>query len=439
MPWPTAWPRAAIAAGVLFASAAWSGPAAADCSFGRGLACAIPISWCLPALAANDNRASFITCLKKVANDFCLPCVAGLDPQDASLTDPNNFNKGVGASAHFLTIARTLASRAVAPNGDGRLELAYVGSDGVVRHFWQDGGAGWLGPAAFPGSSRALGFATVVQAGDGPLEVYAVTPDGGVARVRQLAPNVNWGGWQSLGGTMKDVVVAALRADSSRALVGIGRDRQLYYAVDPNLNDWRPLGGAWQGIPALGVNADGRLEVFAVTPTGILQHRWELSPGQWSSWADLGAGVRGDPVAIRALDGTLVVAVTTTSGGLRIFQQAAPNVGWKPATTLVGTHSGRPTIVMNGDGALEVFVTGVTDRAVYHARQTIPGGAFGPWRSLGGTVLASPAAALNSDGTMTVFAIGQDHGIWGTRRSDAGDGPWRAWARIGGASMTERF
>ena len=49
------------------------------------------------------------------------------------------------------------------------------------------------------------------------------------------------------------------------------------------------LGGSWKGTPAVGRNADGRLEVFVEGRTdGRLWHNWQLVPnGTWYGWVTL--------------------------------------------------------------------------------------------------------------------------------------------------------
>jgi hypothetical protein len=423
--------------GILTLLAFVAGAAHADCSFGHSLACAIPISWCLPALAANDNRSSFDQCVQKLTNGYCTACVTGtgLDPR----SQPGTAG-GISGSGSFLSVARTLAARTIGPNQDGHLEVVYAGIDGKASHMWQSG-QGWSPePANFPGSPVVQSFATVVQRGDGPLDVFAVSENGRAGHVQQIAPNVNWGDWQTLGGSFKGAIVATLRANSNVVLTGVGSEGQILYSADNTLGSWKSLGGNFAGIPAVGVNADGRLEIFAVDPEGMIRHNWELSVGgAWSGWVDVEKGNRPDPVMIRNLDGTLCVFVTTSTGALRIIQQAAPNVGWKPSQTLVGTHSGHPAVAMNSDGTLDVFVTGTADQAVYHAKQTVIAGSFGTWSLIGGRLLSSPAVALSGDGTIDVFGVGQDHAIWYTRPQSGNADGWLPWTRIGGTARADSF
>lgn len=58
---------------------------------------------------------------------------------------------------------------------------------------------------------------------------------------------------------------------------------------------WQPAGilgcCVAQGTVAVEMNADGRLELFAVNPSGSMVHIWQISAGSgWSGFGPLGAG-----------------------------------------------------------------------------------------------------------------------------------------------------
>ena len=410
--------------------------AGADCSFEHNLACVWSESTCWPALA--DSREAFGECVNKASKGYCDACIGYADPRDDTGV-PTGIGDEGGSAEPFSFVRNTLAARAVAPNLDGRLEVATVDRNGVLFHIWQANG-GWSQPAVFPGSPQAAGPATIVQRGIGPLDVFDVAPNGTVGHVRQLAPNVNWGNWTSLGGVMQGSVAATLQTLGTTILVAIGRDSRIYYARDPNLQSWISLGGTGRGSPAVTVNRDGRLEIFAADQAGVLRHIWELSPGgAWSQWAVLGNGVQGDPVAIGNSDGRIAVFVTTATGGLRMYEQAEPNSGWAAPFAFPGVHSGRPAVILDEDKKLEVFVVGVNDRAVYSATQSKPGAAFGSWTSLGGTVLSSPEVSRASDKTLQLFGVGLDHSIWVDQKDKSGGKKWSGWQRLSGQVNEAEF
>ncbi len=117
-------------------------------------------------------------------------------------------------------------------------------------------------------------------------------------------------------------------------------------------NGWAALGGDLSGgTPVVGVNADGRLEVFAEAPgaSGVeLDHIWQTTAGDgWDAWASLGAPPAqflGAPAVARNADGRLEAFVRVglmSAGSLWHIWQTAPNGGWSDWDNLggpVGAH-----------------------------------------------------------------------------------------------------
>jgi len=104
------------------------------------------------------------------------------------------------------------------------------------------------------------------------LEVFAVGLNGNTAdlvHIWQPAPNSGpWSGWASLGGNLKLVA------------------------------------------PAVGRNAEGRMEVFACTQDNALWHIWQTAPNNsWSNWERLGGVVLGAPVVAENADGRMEVFI----------------------------------------------------------------------------------------------------------------------------------
>jgi hypothetical protein len=100
---------------------------------------------------------------------------------------------------------------------------------------------------------------------------------------------------------------------------------------------WESLGGN-VAQPVVGSNADGRLEVFGIGADGALWHIWQWRPGgDWSEWASFGGSFdpAGDTGLIRPAvgtnaDGRLEVFLRGPDGRLWHTWQLAPNDGWSP-------------------------------------------------------------------------------------------------------------
>lgn len=154
---------------------------------------------------------------------------------------------------------------------------------------------------------------------------------------------------------------------------------------------WSSLGrpGSYSlGLPARGINLDGRQELFTIGSNGEVWHAWQTTPsGLWSGWIDFSG--------------------TGTSYCV--------------------------TVASNADGRMELFALWY-DLAVWHTRQGLPNSPFGSWQTFGwpqNTVsLTCPQVGRNADGRLEVFSIGSDGNLW-TMPQAAPSGGWASWAYLG--------
>lgn len=146
---------------------------------------------------------------------------------------------------------------AIAANSEGRLELFTLGEDGVLWHLWQTtpngGWSNWTSHETPPGTNFILGGGPAVAASaDGRLELFVPGADQQLWHIWQTSPSGGWSQWYSHG-------------------------RPPPAADFPNVGVW--------GTPALALNAQGRLELFAVGTNGSLSQIWQTAPSQgWSDW-----------------------------------------------------------------------------------------------------------------------------------------------------------
>ena len=195
--------------------------------------------------------------------------------------------------------------------------------------------------------------------------------------------------------------------------------------------------------PSVGVNVDGRLEVFVGGGDGNVWHIWQTTAGgAWSNWTSLGSPYHSSgqlippvsPIVSVNLDGRLEVFVCdsklwhiwqTTAGGAWsnwTSLDAPPNIGLSTQVAARGNH----------DGRLEVFAIGRDDGNTWHIWQNTPGGAWSDWASLGAPPnynLAQDPIQLvveaNSDGRLEVFVV--DDFLWHVWQNTPG-GAWSDWA-----------
>ena len=189
---------------------------------------------------------------------------------------------------------------------------------------------------------------------DGRLEVFAIGADGALWHIWQWRPGGDWSEWASFGGSFD------------------------------------PAGDTGLIRPAVGTNADGRLEVFLRSPDGRLWHTWQLAPNDgWSALEPFPftGGLQSAPAVVSNADGRLEVFMVGDLGGLWHIWQLAPNDGWSPLTSLlgpvgVGGLAGLLTAGRNEDGRLEVFAT-AEDTILWHIWQTVPNNGWDRWYPFG--------------------------------------------------------
>jgi len=102
--------------------------------------------------------------------------------------------------------------------------------------------------------------------------------------------------------------------------------------------------------------------------------------------------------------------------------------GWQP---LGGGLTSDPTVAVNDDGTLEVFVKG-TDNALHHIWQTSPGGSWSGWQPLGGGLTSNIAVAKNAHHGLEAFVKGTDNALYHNLQSQQ-HGTWSGWQPLGGS------
>jgi hypothetical protein len=300
-------------------------------------------------------------------------------------------------TAH-VNLGGALTSNPVAvANADGRLEVFVKGSDNVIYHRWQltPGSSSWSGFVGITGGPTAGGDPAVARNNDGRLQVFYRGGDNLLYTVAQSsAGSSTWSFITNLAGTL--------------------------------ISD-----------PTVVLNADGRMEVFAVLTDNGISHIWQTSAGSinWSNWFGLGGFTNSlKPDGARNTDGFLQVffrdAGTT---GLSFFRQS-PSFpgGWSPSTSLGGGLVSAPTVGINSDGRLEIFIRG-TDNQLHHIWQTAPSSStWSAWTPLGGGLTSGAAPAQNANGRVAVIVRGLDNALYYNVQTAAGSSSWTGFFPIGG-------
>jgi hypothetical protein len=288
----------------------------------------------------------------------------------------------------------------------------------------------------------------------GSVQSHTITP-GPLSHKSQTSPGSNaWSSWGSLGGTIRSSsdVSLAMNSDGRLQAFVVGTNNALYYRTQssPNSNtwssSWTSLGGGIKAdsSPAVAINNDGRLQVFAVGTNNQLYYKTQSSPNSntWSSaWTSLGGGLRAntDPIGIANDDGRLQVFAVGTNNQLYYKTQSSPNSNtWSSWTSLGGgiKADSSPAVAINNDGRLQVFVVGTNNQLQYRAQST-PGSSTwsSAWTSLGGGLRANtdPIGIANDDGRLQVFAVGTNNQLYYKTQSSPNSNTWSsAWTSLGG-------
>lgn len=249
----------------------------------------------------------------------------------------------------------------------------------------------------------------VARTSDGRLELFAIGQTGYLYHNYQTAPGGAWSGWIALG---------------------------------TSANTWTQ-----NSLPAVGVNADGRLEVFVIGTDGQVNHIWQLAPGSstssnWSSFAVLQSSFVSQIAKLAVgkwANGALEVFVGGTDGLLyHSYQSGGAWTSW--ATIGGGCGPGSDLAVLNEqDGREEVFMVGYSGQ-LYHSWQTTANSAtWTAWNSLGGPLSQTSRIAVgaNSDGRLEAFGVGTGGACYNAVEN-AVNGPtaWSGWTSLGGSSAT---
>lgn len=163
------------------------------------------------------------------------------------------------------------------------------------RYQLEPNGAAWSAPEAIavdssPGMAvGAPGFAVGINL-DGRFEIVVHGVDGAFWHRWQTAPTLagSWSGWTRMPG-LDNVAMPAVARNADGRLEVFGVTPGTNWVVSRaqttaggGWGSWRALMDTSVGPLDVGINSDQRLEVFSVHPTThLVQHRWQVGVGVW--------------------------------------------------------------------------------------------------------------------------------------------------------------
>lgn len=291
---------------------------------------------------------------------------------------------------------RRLKRLAVAATTSGGAHLIGISRDpeAVAVHARLEEGCG--DPSRWEGLG---GNNKEIVALSGPTErlyVFAIQNDDAVRVNRRLGPGSDWSDWIELF-PGKQVQVEAIFQGTRAYVFSLGADGLIRHRWETS------SGGAWDSSPTLAVlpglalqppkfikfriarNEDGRLELFAISKSGKLYHRWELprlhpnTSLRLSVWTLLDDGPCQDLAVGTNSDGRLEVFFAS-GGNLFHRWQNSPNGGWssQDSIPLDAPMGSLKSLITGSDAEGRLMVYGVAeDGLVWHAWQMTPSN--GPW------------------------------------------------------------
>lgn len=284
---------------------------------------------------------------------------------NAGVLEYNSFRNSAGPAWQPLPGGgRYLGTPATVTDSAGRLEVfARTASKTIVRYYQSAPGAdSWHGPEQL-GAERFTSDPSAVNWPGHGLVVFARSTDGlmGIDSQASTGPTASWSGWHSFGTiAVGQPVAVANYGDGHPEVFAIASDgATLVHAYNQGRGwkGWNPMpqGGAFTGIPAVGKDATGRVEVLVDTATGYLQSFWQENPG-YGSWntalLPIGSDLADAPKLI-SVGGQLEMFAERAGGSLSYSTQLqADSADWSAWAPLPGRVTGEPAVV---------YATGRTD------------------------------------------------------------------------------
>jgi metallophosphoesterase (TIGR03767 family) len=312
------------------------------------------------------------------------------------------------------------SSVALGRNPDGHLELFECDGDNQIAHRWESpaGSDSWNALQNFDTTSERLRAVATEVHHDGRLALFGVNGTGDV----YYRPQILAGGWSPyvLLGRINGRAIAAAKGADGRIEVFVataGGSVARTFQTVPDAESWAPWNsgfGLFDGAHDSGekmvdvaahANKDGRAELFAVSRNGLLFHRWQLSAGGWSDWAEM----------------TLPAFAT---GDTR------PNTSF--ATTWARFN--KVAVVDSNDGRLVLFAVDHNRQVWWRVQKTANVTAdsdWSSWTAMSGRMTQITACRMtNGAAAGTVRLLGVDHqgAIWSRRQTAPDATTWTEWA-----------
>jgi hypothetical protein len=218
-------------------------------------------------------------------------------------------------------------------------------------------------------------------------------------------------------------------------------DQVMRFAAEMSGGGWALMGGGLGGAlraVTMGLNSNGRVQVFGVTPTGSIRYRAQIAAdrngamGAWGPWVSMDGLLYAVGVA-RNSDGRLELFGSNHLGEVYHRSQTGANAtdSWTDWQAFDGPGMVKVAAATNNDGRIELFgMDGVGH--IFHRAQLQAGGATGwsAWVQFDGTFTAF-AVARGAD-KLDLYAASSSGSISRRTQTSSGSSTWTSWTSFAG-------
>jgi hypothetical protein len=283
--------------------------------------------------------------------------------------------------------------------------------------------------------------ASLVPTGDG-LELFGANSSGRL-QYRNRAAGGAWTPWTHSATKGWLSVSGEPNADGRLALLGLTPSGEIWLREETvagsNVwSNWSRLSAVPGAVPigrvAMAHNLSNRLQMFATTHQGRAYYRSQLAPGsrQWLAWTPFSfSGKLRSITAVSQADGRIQVLAVDDAGQVwRTTQTTPTGTSWSPFTKINGFGMASVAATRNANGNVELVGLDAGGGA-WRRSQTV-GGTWGDWSPLNPKTLARITAETGTDGRVQLIGVDNLGNVWHSVQPSPNASTYSLWSQLDG-------
>lgn len=293
-----------------------------------------------------------------------------------------------------------------------------------------------------PGFFTVGESASLVPRADG-LDLFGTNNNGRI-QYRHQTGVAGWTPWTHSQTKGWLSVSAEPNADGRLALAGLTPSGEIWLREETSAgsnqwSNWTRLSNSPSSIPigrvTMAHNLSNRLQIFATTHLGHAFYRYQFGPGsrQWSTWIQFSAfsGKLRSITAVRQADGRIQVLAVDDAGAVwRTTQTTPTDTTWSPFTKLNGFGVASIAAARHANGNIELI--GVDAGGGAWRRTQAAGGAWGDWSRLHPKTLARATAETGNDGRIQIVGVDNLGNVWHSVQTFPNADTYSPWVLLDG-------